>query len=186
MPDNELLDAVREALAGVVDPEIKRPITELGMVESLSIDDDDVVSLTVLLTIPGCPMKSTIEHDVTAAVTGVSGVGGINLTLGAMNAYFAGAAKPGQIVTALGKDKPDVIFAGRHAGTQTGLLGSEAFRALTGRSPDETETKILTQLFAEQKNLFANDSAGATKPKKPMARLNTADVWPLLQPYGCF
>ena len=85
MPDNELLDAVREALAGVVDPEIKRPITELGMVESLSIDDDDVVSLTVLLTIPGCPMKSTIEHDVTAAVTGVSGVGGINLTLGAMN-----------------------------------------------------------------------------------------------------
>ena len=43
MPDNELLDAVREALAGVVDPEIKRPITELGMVESLSIDDDDVV-----------------------------------------------------------------------------------------------------------------------------------------------
>ena len=85
MPDNELLDAVREALAGVVDPEIKRPITELGMVESLSIDDDDVVSLTVLLTIPGCPMKSTIEHDVTAAVTGVAGVGGINLTLGAMD-----------------------------------------------------------------------------------------------------
>ena len=85
MPDNELLDAVREALAGVVDPEIKRPITELGMVESLSIDDDDVVSLTVLLTIPGCPMKSTIEHDVTAAVTAVPGVCGINLTLGAMN-----------------------------------------------------------------------------------------------------
>ena len=44
--------------------------------------------------------------------------------------YLAGAAKPGQIVTALGKDKPDVIFAGRHAGTQTELLGSEAFRAL--------------------------------------------------------
>ena len=44
--------------------------------------------------------------------------------------YLAGAAKPGQIVTALGKDKPDVIFAGRRAGTQTELLGSEAFRAL--------------------------------------------------------
>ena len=85
MPENELLDAVREALEGVIDPEIKRPITDLGMVESLSIDADDVVSLTVLLTIPGCPMKSTIEHDVTAAVTGVPGVGGINLTLGAMD-----------------------------------------------------------------------------------------------------
>lgn len=41
--------------------------------------------------------------------------------------YLAGAAKPGQIVTALGKDKPDVIFAGRHAGTADGALGSEAF-----------------------------------------------------------
>ena len=69
MPDNELLAAVQEALAGVVDPEIKRPITELGMVESLTVDADDVVSLTVLLTIASCPLRSTIEHDVTAAVT---------------------------------------------------------------------------------------------------------------------
>lgn len=73
MPENALVAAVREALSEVVDPEIKRPITELGMVESISVDDDDVVSLTVLLTIPGCPMKSTIEHDVTAAVTAVPG-----------------------------------------------------------------------------------------------------------------
>lgn len=80
MPDNELLAAVRKALDGVMDPEIKRPITDLGMVESLTVDADDVVSLTVLLTIPGCPMKSTIEHDVTAAVTSVPGVCGIELT----------------------------------------------------------------------------------------------------------
>lgn len=85
MPENELLNAVREALKGVIDPEIKRPITDLGMVESVTVDADDVVSLTVLLTIPSCPMKSTIEHDVTAAVTAVPGVGGINLTLGSMN-----------------------------------------------------------------------------------------------------
>jgi len=85
MPENELLAAVQEALSGVIDPEIRRPITELGMVESVTIDEDDVVALTVLLTIAGCPMKSTIEHDVTAAVTSVPGVCGIELTLGAMN-----------------------------------------------------------------------------------------------------
>ena len=44
--------------------------------------------------------------------------------------YLAGTAKPGQIVTTICKDKPDVIFAGRRAGAQTELLGSEAFRAL--------------------------------------------------------
>ena len=85
MPENALLAAVREALDGVIDPEIRRPITELGMVDSLSIDDDDVVTLTVLLTIPSCPLKGTIERDVTAAVTSVPGVAGINLTLGSMN-----------------------------------------------------------------------------------------------------
>lgn len=44
--------------------------------------------------------------------------------------YLAGAAGPEQIVTALGKGKPDVIFAGRRAGTQTEQLGGDAFRSL--------------------------------------------------------
>lgn len=39
----------------------------------------------------------------------------------------------------------------------------EAFRALTGRGPDKTEAKILTQLFTEQKNLFKFDNQGAEK-----------------------
>ena len=39
----------------------------------------------------------------------------------------------------------------------------EAFRALTSRAPDKTELKILTQLFAEQRNLFKFDTEGAKK-----------------------
>ena len=85
MSSAELLSAVHQALTGVIDPEIKRPITDLGMVDSVEVDDDGVVTLTVLLTIAGCPLKGTIEHDVTAAVTGVDGVSGINLTLGTMS-----------------------------------------------------------------------------------------------------
>ncbi len=72
------------ALATVQDPEIKRPITELGMVDHLEVDDAGRVSVTVLLTVSGCPMKDTIDRDVRRALTAVDGVTGVELTLGAM------------------------------------------------------------------------------------------------------
>ena len=62
---------VRAALATVNDPEIKRPITELGMVDSVRVDHDGTVHVRVLLTVAGCPLKDTINRDVTAAVSGV-------------------------------------------------------------------------------------------------------------------
>src|SRR3954463_7244473 len=77
-------DRLTEALATVSDPEIKRPITELGMVDHLEIDDAGLVRVTVLLTVSGCPMKDTIDHDVRRALNAVDGVTGVELTLGAM------------------------------------------------------------------------------------------------------
>ncbi|MCA0307666.1 MAG: Mrp/NBP35 family ATP-binding protein [Actinobacteria bacterium] len=82
---SELATAVRTALSGVIDPEIRRPITDLGMVESVSVDDAGVASVTVLLTIAGCPLSNTIESDVTAAVSAVEGVTGVNVALGTMS-----------------------------------------------------------------------------------------------------
>ncbi|CAA9385809.1 MAG: Mrp protein homolog [uncultured Nocardioides sp.] len=79
-------EQVTSALAHVNDPEIKRPITELNMVESISVSESGTVSLTVLLTVAGCPMKDTITRDVTAAVNTVPGVTGVDLTLGVMSA----------------------------------------------------------------------------------------------------
>ncbi|MBA3783034.1 MAG: Mrp/NBP35 family ATP-binding protein [Nocardioides sp.] len=84
------LEQVQAALARVNDPEIKRPITDLGMVESVDIADDGVVSLTVLLTVAGCPMKDTITRDVTGAVESVPGVARVELTLGVMSAEQRG------------------------------------------------------------------------------------------------
>ncbi len=80
------LEQVNAALATVNDPEIKRPITELGMVDSVEIDDAGGVRVTVLLTVAGCPLKDTINRDVTAAVTRVPGVAGVDLRLGVMSA----------------------------------------------------------------------------------------------------
>ncbi len=80
------LEAVNAALATVNDPEIKRPITEIGMVDSVEIDADGLVHVKVLLTVAGCPLKDTITRDVTGAVSGVEGVTGVDLQLGVMSA----------------------------------------------------------------------------------------------------
>jgi ATP-binding protein involved in chromosome partitioning len=76
---------IRVALATVLDPEIRKPITELGMVEAVSVDADGAVSVAVLLTIPGCPMKDQVTRDVTAAVGRVPGVRSVDVQLGVMS-----------------------------------------------------------------------------------------------------
>jgi ATP-binding protein involved in chromosome partitioning len=81
-----VLEQVQAALATVNDPEIKRPITDLGMVESVDLDDTGKVAVKVLLTVAGCPMKDTINRDVTAAVSAVAGVTAVDLQLGVMSA----------------------------------------------------------------------------------------------------
>jgi ATP-binding protein involved in chromosome partitioning len=76
-------DQVMQALAGVDDPEIGRPITELDMVKGVEIDGG-VVTVDVLLTVPGCPLKDKITNDVTAAVTALDGVEQVHVRLGSM------------------------------------------------------------------------------------------------------
>lgn len=78
-------DAVQAALAGVDDPEIHRPITELGMVDAVDIAADGQVAVTVLLTVSGCPMRTEIVDRVTRAVGAVPGVSGVSVELGVMS-----------------------------------------------------------------------------------------------------
>jgi ATP-binding protein involved in chromosome partitioning len=82
---SDLVTAVNTALGTVIDPEIHRPITDLGMVESVVVDAGGVAAITVLLTIAGCPLSNTIESDVTKAVSKVPGVSGVQVTLGTMS-----------------------------------------------------------------------------------------------------
>src|SRR5262245_36826555 len=79
-------EAIQAALATVKDPEIRRPITELGMIDAVDVDDTGLVRVKVLLTGAGCPLKDTITRDVNAAVGAVDGVTGVDLTLGVMTA----------------------------------------------------------------------------------------------------
>ncbi|MCX7542070.1 Mrp/NBP35 family ATP-binding protein [Corynebacterium sp. P5848] len=74
---------VRAALARVTDPEIGRPITELGMVKSIAIDGSSV-QVEIYLTIAGCPMKSTLTENSRAAVAEVDGVTDVTVTTDVM------------------------------------------------------------------------------------------------------
>jgi ATP-binding protein involved in chromosome partitioning len=79
------LDAVREALSRVNDPEIRRPITDLDMVKSVDVGPDGTVDVSVYLTVAGCPMRDTITRDVTTAVRAVPGVTDVRVALDVMS-----------------------------------------------------------------------------------------------------
>jgi ATP-binding protein involved in chromosome partitioning len=76
-------DDILEVLATVEDPEINKPITELGMVEDIAIEGSRV-GVKIKLTIPGCPLKDRITKDVTSAVMQLSGVDDVQVAFGSM------------------------------------------------------------------------------------------------------
>src|SRR4051812_42419298 len=78
-------DQVREALSRVDDPEIHKPITELGMVKDVVIGDDGTVRVEIFLTVAGCPLKDTITRDVTTAVSALAGVREVAVVLDVMS-----------------------------------------------------------------------------------------------------
>ncbi|PFG42373.1 ATP-binding protein involved in chromosome partitioning [Isoptericola jiangsuensis] len=82
-----LAEQVRAALSTVVDPEIRRPLTELDMVRSVEVRDTDAGAHVVVgidLTVAGCPMKSQLVSEVTAATVEVDGVASAEVELGVM------------------------------------------------------------------------------------------------------
>ncbi|MDN5963522.1 MAG: Mrp/NBP35 family ATP-binding protein [Actinomyces sp.] len=75
---------VMTALGTVIDPEIRRPITDLDMIDSVAVDGDRV-AVTVLLTTAGCPLHATITKDVKEAVGALDGVAAVDVSMGVMN-----------------------------------------------------------------------------------------------------
>ncbi|MGE4159051.1 MAG: Mrp/NBP35 family ATP-binding protein [Planctomycetota bacterium] len=75
-------DDVRQALRHVEDPDLKKPLLELGMIPRIEVKGQDV-SLTVELTTPACPLKAKIEQDVRSAVEKIPGVGRIEVRMDA-------------------------------------------------------------------------------------------------------
>lgn len=83
--DGDLNAAIRTALGKVIDPELRRPITELGMVKSIDTGPDGSVHVEIYLTIAGCPKKSEITERVTRAVADVPGTSAVRVSLDVMS-----------------------------------------------------------------------------------------------------
>jgi ATP-binding protein involved in chromosome partitioning len=77
-------DAILGALAQVIDPELHRPVTELDMVRDLRIDGGDV-TVTIALTVAGCPLRSSFEDQVARHVGGLPGVESVRLDFDVMS-----------------------------------------------------------------------------------------------------
>jgi ATP-binding protein involved in chromosome partitioning len=81
MPTQE---AILQALSRVIDPELRRPVTELGMVRGVEIDGGDVI-VTIALTVVGCPLRSSFEDQVQQHVASLSGVATVSLQFDVMS-----------------------------------------------------------------------------------------------------
>ncbi|MEU7903037.1 Mrp/NBP35 family ATP-binding protein [Actinoplanes sp. NPDC049118] len=82
-PAPTLEDAVQAALATVDDPEIRKPITELGMVKGFTVAGASV-KVELLLTVAGCPLRDKLTADITAAVTAIPGITAVEIDFGVM------------------------------------------------------------------------------------------------------
>ena len=83
--NTELEKSVRVALTKVIDPELRKPITELNMVKAISVADGGAVHVEIYLTTDACPKKTEITERVTAAVTDVPGTGAVRVSLDVMD-----------------------------------------------------------------------------------------------------
>ncbi len=116
MPSAGLADAVRGALGRVIDPEIRKPITELDMVGRVEVTDAGEAEIGLKLTIVGCPAAATIEGDVRAAAAAVPGVAGVRVDVSVMTkeeraALTARLRGPGQRTMPFGPGSLTRVYA---------------------------------------------------------------------------
>src|SRR5262249_31348421 len=79
-----LQEDIQEALSKVIDPELRRPVTELGMVRGIDIADGEV-EVTIALTVAGCPLRNSFEEQVQRHVGALDGVDSVTLLFDVMS-----------------------------------------------------------------------------------------------------
>ena len=77
-------DAILRALERVIDPELRKPVTELDMVREVEIDGG-AVTVTIALTVAGCPLRSSFQDQVAEHVGTLPGVERVELRFDVMS-----------------------------------------------------------------------------------------------------
>lgn len=141
MAQTATVDALERALATVIDPELHRPMLQLGMLRDIAVEGD-VASVRVVLTTPACPLKDRIQADIDAAVVGtVPGIQSVRVSWdsdvsstrglpgrqeipGVRNAVAISAGKGGVGKTTL---SVNVALALLQSGARVGLLDADVY-----------------------------------------------------------
>ena len=130
--------AILEALEQVIDPELRRPVTELEMVRGVE-SAGGVVSLTIVLTVAGCPLRQSFEEQIHRALAPVPGVTGISLSFAVMTpeerqkltTKLRGGVPAGDAVVKLGPDTRVLAVASGKGGVGKSSLAANLAVALS-------------------------------------------------------
>jgi ATP-binding protein involved in chromosome partitioning len=180
-------EQVLAALSTVDDPEIGQPITELGMVPSVSVEGG-VVAVDVLLTVPGCPMKDRITRDVTAAVSTLDGVSDVAVRFGTMSEQQRAALTEKVRGGAAAAPGGQVVIPFAQVDSDTKVIAVASGKGGVGKSSITTNLAVALARDGHQVGVLDADVWGYSIPRmlgvsgRPVAFDNM--VMPL-QAHGC-
>ena len=144
--EHSLVPHIRQALQRVDDPEIRRPITDLGMVDGIDVDADGQARVRVLLTVSGCPLRDTLHRDVTSAVAAVPGVTAVDVELGVMSdqqrAALRDQLKGGQAEHEIPFARPDSLTQVIAVASGKGGVGKSSVTANLARALAQPGRKV--------------------------------------------
>jgi ATP-binding protein involved in chromosome partitioning len=156
------VEQVTQALAGVNDPEIHRPITELGMVKDVQVAPNGTVRVDVWLTVAGCPLRDTINRDVTAAVSSLPGVRQVQVELDVMSEEQRRELQ-GRLRGSNGKAEREIPFA--QPGSLTKVFAVASGKGGVGKSSVTVNLAVALAAAGRQVGLLDADIYGHSIPR---------------------
>ena len=176
-PTTTIEEAVRAALATVDDPEIRRPITELGMVRAAELGDDRVVRVELLLTVAGCPLKDKLRADITGAVSAVDGVAGVEIEFGVMS-----AEQRQELQRQLRGDRSEPVIPFAQPGCRTRIYAVASGKGGVGKSSVTVNLAAALALRGLDVGVIDADIYGHSVPRMLGARDRPTQVEDMIMP----
>jgi ATP-binding protein involved in chromosome partitioning len=180
-------EQVAQALAGVNDPEIHRPITELGMVKSINVEADGTVRVGIFLTVAGCPLRDTINREVTAAVGALPGVSRVAVELDVMSEeqrrelqtrLRGGSAEKG------GKSEKEIPFA--QPGSLTKVFAIASGKGGVGKSSVTVNLAVALAATGRKVGLLDADIYGHSVPRMLGVTARPTQVEQMIMPPSAY